>query len=94
MSLTFEWDSEKAQANLKKHRVGFEEASTVFADPMSITIQDPDHSHGEARFLDIGLSRAGRLLVVAYTERGNRIRVINARPATRREKDAYEDGSF
>lgn len=94
MGLTVEWDPEKAQGNLKKHRVGFEEASTVFGDPMSITIHDPDHSIGEMRFIDIGLSQPGRLLVVAYTERGNRIRLISARQATRREKRRYEETSI
>jgi uncharacterized protein len=91
MALTVEWDPEKAQANLKKHRVTFEEASTVFGDPMSVTIRDPDHSAGEMRFVDVGLSRSGRLLIVAYTERRGRIRIITARTATRREKMSYED---
>jgi uncharacterized DUF497 family protein len=94
MPLIFEWDFEKAQANLRKHRVSFEEASTVFGDPLSITIRDPDHSIREARFLDIGHSRRVRLLVVSYTERGRRIRIISARPATRREERDYEEASL
>lgn len=93
MALTVEWDPEKARANLKKHRVSFEEASTVFGDPMSVTIRDPDHSVREMRWLDVGLSHSGRLLVVAYTELGNRIRIISARSATRREKKSYEETS-
>ena len=93
MALTVEWDPVKARANLRKHRVRFEEASTVFADPMSITIRDPDHSVGEWRFLDIGLSHSGRLLVVSYTERGSRIRLISARSASRTERKGYEEGS-
>jgi hypothetical protein len=68
MGLRFEWDRQKASANVKKHGVTFEEATTVFADPLTLTISDPDHSENEARFLDVGLSHLGRLLVVSYTE--------------------------
>lgn len=93
MPLTFEWDPEKARSNLQKHRVSFEEASTVFGDPKSLTIGDADHSIGEARFLDLGLSRAGRLLVVSYTERGEKIRLISARLATASERREYEEES-
>jgi uncharacterized DUF497 family protein len=77
--------------NLRKHGVDFEEAATAFGDPLSITISDPDHSAGEERWLLVGESRAGRLLVVAYTERANEIRLITARPATRRERQTYEE---
>ena len=91
MTLTVEWDPEKARSNLRKHHVSFEEASTVFGDPMSVTIRDPDHSIGEKRFLDVGLSHSGRLLAVAYTERGSRIRLISARPASRRERKIHEE---
>ncbi len=91
MALTVEWDLKKAQVNFRKHRVSFEEASTVFGDPMSVTIRDPDHSIGEVRFLDVGLSHAGRILVVAYTERGTRIRLISAREATRKERRTHEE---
>ena len=91
MPLTFEWDPEKAHSNFMKHGISFEEASTVFGDPMSITVRDPDHSARESRFLDIGYSRKGRLLVVSYTERRGKIRLISARPATRREKRDYEE---
>jgi len=93
MALTVEWDPEKARTNLRKHRVSFEEASTVIGDPVSITIRDPDHSIGELRFLDVGLSHSGRLLVVAYTERGSRIRLISARPASRSERKEHEETS-
>ena len=89
--LKFVWDREKAAANLAKHGVDFEDALTAFDDPLSLTVPDPDHSHGEERFLLVGHSRAGRLLVIAHTEYGNEIRLINARPATRRERQEYEE---
>ena len=91
MSLTFEWDAAKAERNERKHGVSFEEAATVFADPLSLTIADPDHD--EPRFVTLGVSHAGRTLVVAHTERGDNVRVISARPATRRERSSYEDGT-
>lgn len=91
MALIVEWDPEKARTNLRKHKVTFEEAASVFGDPITITIPDLDHSIGEMRFLDIELSHLGRLLVVAYTERHNRIRIVSARPATRRERNRYEE---
>lgn len=87
----FEWDADKAQANARTHRVTFEEAATVFRDPLARTIPDPDHSLGEERYLTMGLSTQGRLLVVSYTERDNRIRLISCRPATRRERRRYEE---
>jgi uncharacterized DUF497 family protein len=86
----FEWDPEKADENLRNHGVSFTEAQTVFADPLEVTIPDPDHSDGEFRFLSLGRSGADRLLVVSYTERGSRIRVISAREATPRERRDYE----
>ena len=89
--MDFEWDPEKEQSNRKKHDVSFLEASTVFGDPMELAIYDPDHSEGEHRFLSVGRSSSGHLLVVSYTEREeNRIRVINARPATATEMKRYE----
>ena len=88
----FVWDEDKAQTNLQDHRVTFEEAATVFLDPLASTIPDPDHSLGEARYLTIGLSSRGRLLVVSYTERQAQIRLISARRATRRERRSYEEG--
>jgi uncharacterized DUF497 family protein len=89
----FEWDSAKATANLAKHGVSFEEASTVFADPLSVTTPDPRYSRGEERFAILGLSGRGRLLAVYHTERGARIRIISAREATRRERTDYEEGA-
>jgi uncharacterized DUF497 family protein len=86
----FEWDPEKAAANLKKHGVAFAEAMTIFGDPLELTIADPAHSEDERRFLSIGLSAGGRLLVVAYTERASRTRIINAREASGQERKNYE----
>ena len=88
--MQFEWDPAKAAENAAKHRVEFTEAITVFGDPLEMTISDPDHSVGEKRFLSIGQSVSGRLLVVAYTERDGRIRLINAREATTQERKSYE----
>jgi uncharacterized protein len=90
MSLTFEWDEKKARSNSRKHGVRFEEASTIFADARSLTIPDPAHSEVEERFVTMGSSHRGKLLVVVYTERGNNIRIISARPANRRERRVYE----
>jgi len=91
MSLQFTWDPKKAAANLRKHGVGFPEAATAFADPHSITIADPDHSVGEERFVLIGQTDRRRLVVVAHVERGDLIRIISARPASRRERNTYEE---
>lgn len=91
MSLRFTWDPAKAAANLRKHGISFMEASTAFADPLSITIPDPDHSVSEERFVLIGLSHRQHLVVVAHVQRGDLIRIINARPATRRERKTYEE---
>ena len=88
--MQFEWDPTKASDNLAKHGVDFAEAMTVFADPFEAVIPDPDHSEGERRFLSMGVSNAGRLLVVAYTEWQGRIRLINARAATASERKSYE----
>jgi hypothetical protein len=90
MTLTFEWDEVKATNNLTKHGISFEEAKTIFNDPLSITIPDPDHSADEMRYIDIGMSANGRLLVVVYTERGQNIRLISSRKVTRREQRVYE----
>ena len=90
MGIRLEWDAAKAAANLRRHGVSFEEATTVFGDPLSLTISDPDHSENEARFLDLGLSHRGRLLVVSYTERGDQTRIISARLASRVERKTYE----
>jgi uncharacterized protein len=91
MALLFEWDPNKAESNLVKHGVSFDEASTAFRDVLSITIDDPLHSEDEDRFVLLGTSSRNRLLVVAHTERGDRIRIISARPATRRERLRYEE---
>lgn len=89
--MKFEWDSAKAKANAKKHGVSFEEASTAFSDDASLTGADPDHSIGESRFVTYGLSSLGRLVVVAHTDRSDRIRIISARLATRAERKLYEE---
>jgi uncharacterized DUF497 family protein len=93
MALDFEWDPAKAERNLKEHGVSFDEATTVFRDTLSITIADPDHSDSETRFVDIGISHRRKLLVVSYTERNDKIRIISARPATRAERRNYEETS-
>ncbi len=93
MALNFEWDKKKADSNRKKHGIGFEEASTGFGDPRSLTIPDPDHSHTEARFVLLGKSSTGKLLVVVFTERGDNIRIISTRAANRKERGMYEEGT-
>lgn len=90
--MKFEWNSKKAEINFKKHKVAFNEAATVFADTLGITIHDPDHSQIEERYLTIGHSQYGRLLIVAHTDRGDLIRIISARELTRKERRAYEEG--
>ncbi len=93
MALEFEWDPAKAEANLKEHGVSFDEATTIFRDTLSITIADPDHSDSEDRFIDIGMSHRMQLLVVSYTERQGKIRIISARRATRAERKSYEEAN-
>jgi hypothetical protein len=88
--MQFEWDREKAKKNHRKHKVSFDEAVTVFYDPLSATFNDPDHSISEQRFVTVGYSSLGRLLVVSHTERGKRIRIISARPATAHERKRHE----
>lgn len=92
MGLTFEWDASKSVLNAEKHGVSFEEAATAFADPLSITIHDPDHSVDEHRYVLLGSSARGRLVVVVHAERDDNIRIISARRPTRREAAAYEVG--
>lgn len=87
--MDFEWNKSKAAINLTKHGVSFEEASTVFDDPLSEIVSDPDHSIEECRWVITGTSDQGRLLVVAFTERGDKTRIISAREATRREVRDY-----
>ncbi len=91
MRVTFEWDAAKALENIRKHGVDFEEASSAFFDPLSLTIPDPEPSEGEQRFVLMGVSRGDRLLVVSHLDWGDRIRLINARTATRHERRHYEE---
>jgi len=91
MSLEFEWDKAKAAANLKKHRVTFEEASTVFADPLAAIFDDDAHSEEERREIMVGNSASNRLLLVSFTERAGAVRIISARQATKRERRDYEE---
>jgi hypothetical protein len=88
----FEWNAQKAAANLRKHGVSFDEAASVFFDPLSVTGDDPDHSIDERRFVTFGMSSSGRLLVVAHTAHDETVRIITARPATRAERGLYEEG--
>lgn len=88
--LRFDWDPDKAEANEAKHGVRFSEAATAFGDPLSITVPDPAHSVGEARFILVGLSYLGRLVVVAHAETNDSIRIISARLATKAERRTYE----
>ena len=92
MNYEFEWDLAKAASNLKDHNVSFDEASTVFGDPLAMLMADPDHSTDEESYLLLGLSLQGRLLVVSFAERPPRTRLISAREATRRERRQYEEG--
>jgi uncharacterized DUF497 family protein len=91
LALEFEWDPQKAAANLAKHKVSFEEAATVFGDPLGRIVADPRHSSEEERFVLLGLSKDRRLLAVMYVERGFAVRIISARPATRRERRNNEE---
>ncbi len=92
--MEFEWDEAKAEANVRKHGVSFAEAATVFGDPLAVTFFDPDHSDDEYRFLTIGLSIDGRALILSHTDRGDRVRIISARVATKSERKGYEDGTY
>ncbi len=93
MALLFEWDPKKARRNQTAHGVSFDEASTAFRDPLSVTIPDPLHSEHEERLVLIGQSHHNRILVVVHTERGDRIRIISARLATNRERRHYEENT-
>ncbi len=90
--LKFKWDSAKAETNKLKHGIPFEEAASVFGDPLAYSFEDPDHSIGEARMLIFGISHKGHLLAVAFTERGRAIRIISARKASKHERGIYEQG--
>jgi len=89
MGLVFEWDSNKARTNLLKHKVSFEESTTVFGDNHSLTIESPTHSTHERRLVTMGMSASGKIIVVVHSERGRRIRIISARPASRKERKQY-----
>ena len=92
MEPLFEWDKDKAHTNLRKHGVSFDEGVTVFNDPHLATIADPDHSNDEERFIALGFSARGRLLVVVYTERQDSTRIISCRKATAAEQNTYDTG--
>jgi uncharacterized DUF497 family protein len=92
--MDFEWDEAKAEANERKHGVSFSEALTVFADTLALTGYDPGHSDDEDRYITMGVSADGRLLVISHTDRDDKVRIISARVAGRRERKDYEDGDF
>src|SRR5947209_3171370 len=94
LTMEFEWDDEKAEANEHKHGVSFLEAETVFGDTLALTGYDPEHSDVEDRFITMGTSVEGRLLIVSHTDRGDKIRIISARQARRKERRDYKDGNF
>jgi uncharacterized DUF497 family protein len=89
--VNFEWDPGKARQNRRKHRISFQEAATVFGDSLAVTYPDPDHSLSEQRFITVGMSSAGQVLIVAHVDRGENIRIISARKATQRERKQYEE---
>jgi len=88
--VNFEWDPRKERQNRRKHGVSFHEAATVFGDPLAVTYDDPDHSISERRFITVGVSKAGRFVVVAHADRGENIRIVSARKATTGERNQYE----
>jgi uncharacterized protein len=89
--MEFEWDPDKAMGNLRKHKVSFSEAATVFGDFLGVTAADPDHSVDKHRFITVGLSSSGRLLIVSHADRSGRIRIVSARKLNRNERKAYEE---
>lgn len=90
--MEFEWNTNKAAANLQKHGISFTEAATVLGDLLSVTFPDPNHSINESRFITIGLSNTGKIIILSHTDRGSRIRIISARKAARKEQRFYEEG--
>lgn len=86
-----EWDNDKNSLNKNKHRITFEEAATIFNDPLELTISDPGHSLAENRFISVGQSSANKLIVVSFTERGGLVRLISARRPTKAERTTYEE---
>ena len=89
--MNFEWDPGKARQNRRKHRVSFQEAATVFGDPLAVTYPDPDHSISEQRFITVGMSGGGRVLIVSHVDRNDNVRIISARKTTQRERKQYEE---
>jgi len=89
--MEFEWDPKKGAKNLRKHKVSFAEAATVFGDPLSVTVHDPDHSSEERRYITLGTTNQFRLVMVSHADRGDRVRIISARQMTRAEREAYEE---
>lgn len=89
--MRFEWDDKKAESNLKKHQMSFEEGASVFSDTLALTFRDPDHSVGEMRYLTFGVSQNGNLLVLSHTYRNDFVRIISVRRATRLERKIYEE---
>lgn len=94
MELQFEWDPGKAESNLRKHGVSFQEAATTFGDPLSVTVPDPRHSQEEERYFLFGRSGRGRYLAVMHTERHSKVRIVSARLMTAKERREYEDGAI
>ena len=90
--LQFEWDPDKAVRNFEKHGVSFQDAATVFGDKLSYTFDDPDHSDEELRFLTVGFSQTGKLLIIAHADRNDKVRIISAREVTKRERRFFEGG--
>jgi uncharacterized protein len=93
IAMEFEWNPDKAASNQEKHSVSFEEAATVFDNSLSLTFPDPDHSTNKQRYIIIGISQFGQLLIVSHTDRGEKVRIISARRATRQERRFYEQGT-
>jgi uncharacterized DUF497 family protein len=89
--VNFEWDPAKARQNRRKHRISFPEATTIFGDPLAVTYPDPDHSASEQRFITVGMSNTGRVLIVAHADRNDSVRIISARKTTQRERKHYEE---
>ncbi len=90
--MEFDWDTKKAESNYGKHNISFQEAASVFGDPLAITYDDPDHSTSEYRSITFGLSRFNRLLVVSHTDREGKMRIISSRSMTKKERKIYEEG--
>ena len=89
--VNFEWDPGKARQNRRKHRISFQEAATIFGDPLAVTYPDPDHSTWEQRFITVGMSSVGRVLIVAHVDRNENVRIISARKTTQLERKHYEE---